>query len=333
MPADNPDPLRYRVLRWGVLLVLGVGHAVHDALDGDPLLPALMPTVGFVLQVALLSYGQRLAERRQWSLATMVSASILVSLAGGMLAIMLHADRRPNWTSLDLLVSSAVAGAGVYAFWRLVFYFPLQLTRARTRALAAENERRKAELARLRENLHPHFLLNTLNAVAGLLVVEPQQARQLVVALGELLRDSLEDEGDMRTLAEEVEWLRRYAQIFEIRHRGAITFAWELAPASLTVQLPRLLLQPLLENAIKHGALRRQGGGKVTLRSQLVDGTVHIAVDDDGPGMPPDRPWGLGLRMAQDRLHLAYPSATLSIDTSSAGTSVKLSLPRVEKTP
>jgi LytS/YehU family sensor histidine kinase len=213
----------------------------------------------------------------------------------------------------------------------LVFYFPTQLGRARMRALSAENEQRKAELARLRANLHPHFLLNTLNAVAGLLVAEPQQARQLVVALGELLRDSLEEEGAMRSLADEVEWLRRYAQIFEIRHAGAIQFQWDLDPASLSIALPRLLLQPLLENAIKHGALRKQGGGKVMLASRVADDGVNITVEDDGPGMAPDHPPGLGLRLVRDRLQLAYPDAALTIDRPSAGTRVSLHLPRKER--
>jgi signal transduction histidine kinase len=333
MLAPTTDSLRAHALRWGALLLLGVGHGVHDTLDGAPLLPALLPTAGFAMQVALLSFGQGLAERRRWSSATIVAGMVLASLAGGMLTILLHAEPTPNRLGLGLFVAAATAGAGVLAFWLLFFYFPPQLGQARTRALAAENERRKAELARLRANLQPHFLLNTLNAIAGLLSAQPQQARQLVVALGELLRDSLEDEGDMRSLAEEVEWLRRYAQIFEIRHAGAIRFLWDLAPASLPAQLPRLLLQPLLENAIKHGALRRQGGGKVTLVSRLVDGNVEIAVGDDGPGMPANLPSGLGLRMVQDRLHLAYPSASLSLDSSSAGTSVTLRLPWRGKTP
>jgi signal transduction histidine kinase len=320
--AASPDPLPHRVLRWSALLLLGVAHAGHDMLDGDPLLPALLPTLGFAVEVVLLSYGQKLAERRQWSATSKVLATVLASLLGGLLIVALHADRTSNRTGI--FVASAAAGGGVFAFWRLVFYFPTQLGRARLRALAAENERRKAELERLRANLHPHFLLNTLNAVAGLLVVEPTHARQLVVALGDLLRDSLEDEGAMRALGDEVEWLRRYAQIFEIRHRGAIQFQWDLAADSLTVPLPRLLLQPLLENAIKHGALRRPGGGTVTLRSRTVDGSVSITVADDGPGMPANRPAGLGLRLVQDRLQLAYPSATLTIDASSAGTQVTL---------
>jgi hypothetical protein len=325
MSAPAQDPLHHHLLRWGVLLFAGAAHGAHDMLEGDRLLPALLPTVGFAIQVALLSFGQRQAERRHWSRALAIVATALASLVGGIITVLLHERGGYDWAGL--LGGGAAAGAGVLALWLLVFYFPAQLGRARTRALAAENEQRKAELARLRANLQPHFLLNTLNAVAGLLGTQPQQARQLIVALGELLRDSLEDGPQAHSLADEVEWLRRYAQIFEIRHAGAIRFEWELAPDSLHLRLPRLLLQPLLENAIQHGALRREGGGKVTVRSRLVDGAVQVMIGDDGPGMPSDRPEGLGLRLVADRLRLAHPAATLAIDSSSAGTRLTVQIP------
>ena len=328
MQATTTDSPRHYALPWAALLFAGVAHAAHDTLGGDRLLPALLPTLGFALQAAVLSLGQGLAERRKWSFAATWAGAALTSVACGMVTVAIHPARAHS--RVGLLLASAAAGAGVLMLWLLLFYFPTQLGRARTRALAAENEQRKAELERLRANLQPHFLLNTLNAVAGLLIVQPHQARQLVIALGDLLRDSLEDQGGLRSLAEETAWLERYAQILEIRHAGALQVVFDLAPATLTAQLPRLLLQPLLENAIKHGALRRPGGGKVTLRSRQVDGAIEIAVADDGPGMAPDQPWGLGLHLVKDRLHLAYPGGALAIETSGVGTCVSLRLPTME---
>jgi LytS/YehU family sensor histidine kinase len=279
----------------------------------------------------LSQIGQGIAEWRKWSFATAALAAVLVSCACGVAIVGLH-EGRPGMTVGALVVASASAGLGVLAFWLLAVYFPVQLSQARARVLAVEGARQKAELARLRSNLHPHFLLNTLNAVAGLLVAEPRQARQLVIALGDLLRDSLADEGAMRSLGEEVEWLRRYAQIFEIRHAGAIHFDWDTSADTLSTKIPRLLLQPLLENAIEHGALRRPGGS-VHLRSRTSGETIQIVVSDDGPGMPTrpnaDSP-GLGLRLVRDRLQLAYPSGSMTIDSSAAGTSVTLQLPATE---
>jgi hypothetical protein len=211
MLAGTVDPRKVRLLGAGAVLLLGLGHAAHAAHDGDSLVRALLPTVAIALQVALLSTGQGWAERRKWSFATAALAAITVSLACGVGIVGLHAGR-PDITAGALVAASASAGLGVLAFWLLAVYFPVQLSLARARVLAVEGARQKAELARLRSNLHPHFLLNTLNAVAGLLVADPRQARQLVIALGDLLRDSLEDEGAMRSFGEEVEWLRRYAQ-------------------------------------------------------------------------------------------------------------------------
>jgi sensor histidine kinase YesM len=286
------------------------------------------------LQVVLLTLGSDRAERRNWPVRLKAASALGISVACGILIRPLH-PRRDGDATRDWLVSLSL-GIGVLMLWLMVSYFPLQLSQARARALVAESEQRKAELERLRSHLHPHFLLNTLNAVAGLLTVDPRQARQLLIALGDLLRDALEDQGGLRPLGTEVQWLRRYAQIFEIRHAGAIRFAWDISPDTADANMPRLLLQPLLENAIAHGALRRPGGS-VRLSSRRRDGDVIVVVSDDGPGMPAEAAaaatttttttTGLGLRLVRERLQLAYPGATMTIDSSAAGTQVTLCLP------
>jgi signal transduction histidine kinase len=343
MPSEKPradsgvtqsgpqDSLKYRLVGAGAVLLLGIGHIVRDLHEGASATLTFLSTASVAIQVATLSLGQGLARRRGWSRRTASGLNVLVSVAFGCVTVGLH-SWGANIPPLHFLVVAIVVGLGVTGFWKLVFYYPEQLHDARTRALIAESEHRKAELARLRANLHPHFLLNTLNAVAGLLASEPRQARQLVVALGDLLRDSLVDDGEMRPLEQEAEWLRRYAEIFEIRHRGSIRFEWDLSADTLAMPIPHLLLQPLLENAIEHGALRRAGGGTVTLRSRRSDTTiVSITVSDDGPGMAFERPSGLGLRLVRDRLELAYPGAKMAIDSGSAGTSVSLELPSRER--
>lgn len=317
------DPARYRLVGAAAVLLFGVGHGVHDALAGDSLLRALLPTLPMALQLGLLAVGSDLAERRQWSTRLRIGAALGVSLLCGILIKPLHQHGGPDWpVALSLSL-------GVLVIWLMLSYFPLQVSLARARALAAESEQRKADLERLRSHLHPHFLLNTLNAVAGLLTADPRQARQLLIALGDLLRDALEDQDGLRPLADEVAWLQRYAQIFEIRHGGAIHFAWEISPDTTSAMLPRLLLQPLLENAIEHGALRRPGGS-VKLSSERRGNDVIIAISDDGPGMPPEgsaSKTGLGLRLVRDRLQLAHPRATMAIDSTSAGTKLTLCLP------
>jgi sensor histidine kinase YesM len=221
-----------------------------------------------------------------------------------------------------------VAGLGPLVFWLLVFYAPMTLDQANRRALIAENELGKAELALLRSSVRPHFLFNALNAVAGLLITDPREARRLVLALGDLLRDSLEGGDEMVSLEQEVTWLRRYAEIFEIRYRDSIRFEWDLAAEAGDTPLPRLLLQPLIENAVEHGALKHRGGGSVAVRSRAFSSVVEIVVSDDGPGIVSERPSGLGLRLVRDRLLAAYPGARMGIDSTSLGTTIKLEVPR-----
>ena len=320
--------LKHRLFGAAAVLLLGITRGVHDLSSGAPALPAFLPTVVVALQVAALSIGQAFSDRRGWSRAVALTLAMLASLAFGGVAVAVHVTQ-PS-TLASAFFAAAAAGMGVFGFWLLVFYYPAKLLETGGRALSAEASLRVAELARLRANFHPHFLLNTLNAIAGLLVVEPRQARRLVSDLGDLLRDAMEDEGAMRSLTQEVEWLRRYADIFEIRHKGVIRFAWDLSPETLAIDVPSMLLQPLVENAVEHGVLRRPGGGTVTIRSRTADGSIEITVNDDGPGMEPVHHFGLGLRLVEDRLRLAYPTAKMTIDTRKTGTCVALMLPRME---
>jgi signal transduction histidine kinase len=229
-------------------------------------------------------------------------------------------------------------GLGHFGLWTLAFALPVALEDARVRALAAEalrleadRLRTEAELAGLRAQLEPHFLLNTLNAIAGLISEDVKEARRLLVCLGDLLRDALHDEDEMQTLATQLKWLARYAEILETRHRGALVFRWEIDPGSGDVPVPRLLLQPLLENAVQHGALRRAEGGQVTVRVQNGEGgSVLCTVEDNGPGVPAElRAGGFGLQSVRRRLALRYGErARFTLESSAAGTRSVVQLPR-----
>src|SRR6266851_288098 len=193
-----------------------------------------------------------------------------------------------------------------------------------------------AELARLRSHLEPHFLLNTLNAIAGLVTEDPRAARRLLASLGDLLRHSLRDEGEMQTLGEQIDWLRHYAQILEQRHAGHLAFRWEVGAGTRGALLPRLLLQPLVENAVKHGALGRKDGGTIEVRAALVDAkTLVCTVEDNGPGLPEGtaRPGGFGLHSVRRRLALQYAErARLRLESSPSGTRSIVEIP-IEEAP
>jgi Histidine kinase len=205
----------------------------------------------------------------------------------------------------------AFDGLVALGLWAVAVMVPFAVRDARARTLEAEQLRTAAELARLRANLQPHFLFNTLSTIAGLVVEAPREARNLIGALGDLLRDSFEDKGEMQTLDDEVTWLKRYAEILETRHRGSITFRWEIAETTRKVRIPRLLLQPLLENAVKHGALRRREGAEVAVRATLepgATGRLTCIVEDNGPGPGARAPrqGARGLELVRRRLALLY---------------------------
>lgn len=227
-----------------------------------------------------------------------------------------------------------------FGLWTLAFVLPELLDDARMRTLHAEKLkaesdqlRTAAELARLRSHLEPHFLLNTLNAIAGLVTQEPREARRLLSALGDLLRDALKDETELQSLQSQVDWLKRYAQILETRHRGDLSFSWDVSDDSKGEILPRLLLQPLVENAVKHGALHAQGRpGHVKIRTKLTEDGARLLceVEDNGPGMSeaPVRTGAFGLESVRRRVALRYGDAgSVRWTTLPEGTTVTVDVP------
>ncbi len=212
-----------------------------------------------------------------------------------------------------------------FGVWALAFVYPSAVESAQLRAFEAQELRSRAEVARLRAHLEPHFLLNTLNAIAGLVTEEPREARRLLVCLGDLMRDAVQDASEMQPLDRQISWLRRYAEILEARHRGSLRFRWDVDPGCGGTMLPRLLLQPLIENAVKHGALRRgDGAGEVVVLARArEDGTLVCTIEDNGPGIPDAavRTGAFGLQAVRRRLELEAPmSSSLRLEWSSEGT-------------
>jgi LytS/YehU family sensor histidine kinase len=130
-------------------------------------------------------------------------------------------------------------------------------------------------------------------------------------------------------LGEEIEWLRRYAEILEARYRGSIRFTWEEGPMTADARIPRLLLQPLVENAVHHGALARDGGGEVVVRTRNAGGgRTIVEVEDNGPGFDPTAASaeGLGLRLVRRRVEIEA-GGDFRIDCGPAGTRAVVELP------
>jgi len=345
-----PGLLQRRLLGLGIVLVMATLQGTSQYLathDRARLLMHLSLVVVVMPPLMLVaSAGFRYAAGRRWPLLPTVVAGLVVAASFGVGATTLlwrlsdvvpALHTRDPWHLSRVIVYGTVWGEIALGLWAFAFVFPMALDAARARSLEAEKLRTAAELARLRANLEPHFLLNTLNAIAGLVGEEPKEARKLLAALGDLLRDALRDpskDGDeeMQTLDEEVAWLRRYAQILEARHAGQLAFRWDIASGARTELVPRLLLQPLVENAVKHGALKRDGGGEVVVRASLDDrGRLVCTIEDNGPGMAETdvRSGAFGVHAVRRRLELRYADeASLRFESSSRGTRSVVELPR-----
>jgi two-component system, LytTR family, sensor kinase len=180
----------------------------------------------------------------------------------------------------------------------------------RTRAAELERQLATSRLEALRMQLHPHFLFNTLHTIAGLIVEQPPSARRMVIALGELLRLTLNDtERLVRSLAEELEFADLYLGIEKLRIGDRLVIDYDIEPEATRAEIPQLLLQPLFENAVRHGAARITGVCELRFKACRDGERLRLTISNDGPVHP--RPLrssqsGVGLTNTKDRLRLHY---------------------------
>ncbi len=181
---------------------------------------------------------------------------------------------------------------------------------------AAQLETRlvEARLQSLQRQLHPHFLFNTLNTIAGLIRTNVNLADQMIDQLGDLLRMALHSsEQQVVPLAQELEALRKYLDIEQTRLGPRLTVYWQIDPAALDADVPNLLLQPLVENAVRHGVAPHSRSGRLTVTAERTGGRLRLEVRDSGYGVEPERlralNSGVGLSNTRARLEHLYPSA------------------------
>jgi len=194
----------------------------------------------------------------------------------------------------------------------------------------------EARLNALRLQLEPHFLFNAMNAISSEVSANPKLARDMIEDLGVLLRQSLDckDRNEI-TLAQELTLLERYLSIQRVRFGERLEIKMEIEPAALTTMVPPMLLQPLVENAIRHGIERRVSGGTIAVSATAVGDQLQIHVLDNGVGVP--RNWrmenatGLGLRVTRERLEALYPECSEECFTirrrEAGGTEVAIRIP------
>jgi len=202
--------------------------------------------------------------------------------------------------------------------------------RAEGQAIEARVLARDAELKALKAQVNPHFLFNSLNSISALTSIDPARARDMCVLLGDFLRLTLGlGEKNLVRFSDELELLQKYLAIEQVRFGDRLKMHEEIQEDSKVCLLPPLLLQPLVENAVKHGIAALPEGGDVRLAVQRQNGRLSILVENSwDPEAPPRRSGGMGLKNVQQRLEARYgKEASLRVSTEGELFQISLDLP------
>ena len=300
-------------------------------LGASPLGPMIVRKIpvaclGVLTTLGLRRLYQTVARARSplWIVAAAVVAG---SSAGGWIWVVV-VERFASWFDPLLLQRGAIIRLSVERFPGAVYYMlvlgawsVLYLGLSHARALVAERERAlraeaaadRARLQALRYQLNPHFLFNTLNAISTLVVEHRAlDAERMIARLGEFLHLTVVGRSeDEIPLTDELEFVRRYLEIEAVRFADRLEVDIDADPATLGAQVPTLILQPLVENALRHAVERSEAPTRVTVAARRRDGMLELSVTDNGPGLVAGatKGHGVGLTNTQSRLRYHYGDA------------------------
>jgi sensor histidine kinase YesM len=181
---------------------------------------------------------------------------------------------------IDLIIASLIV-IGAHA---LLYYDDFRASELQQSSL--KTQLAQAQLRALKMQVHPHFLFNTLHSISSLVLEDPKKANSMIARLGDFLRLTIENsEQQLVTLKEETEFLRCYLDIEQVRFGDRLTVAFELEAQTLSAQVPHLILQPVVENAIQHAIAPRAERGHINIEAKRLDSLLRVAVSDNGPGI------------------------------------------------
>jgi len=236
----------------------------------------------------------------------------------------------PQWWGKALIVLGTVIGVGL----------PVRIwnnTRIERKLEEQERLLMQARVDALISQINPHFLFNTLNTVSSLVRFDPDTARNMVLKLSNILRRRLKTQMHFVSLKQEVDFIDDYLDIEVVRFgKDKLQIRKEIDPDTLDLVVPSMILQPLIENAIRHGIGPKIEGGTITLRSRRQNGRLAVEVIDDGLGFPDERrpelfDSGIGIRNVRERLKALYGQEfAFAIDSSPGkGTAIRMEIPEV----
>ena len=206
---------------------------------------------------------------------------------------------------IDLIIALLI----VIAVHTLLYYQSFRASELAQSSL--KTDLAQAQLRALKMQLHPHFLFNTLHSISSLVLEDPPKANSMIARLGDFLRLTIDNsDQQLVTLKEETEFLRCYLDIEQVRFGDRLTVTFELEPQTLSAQVPHLILQPVVENAIQHAIAPRSARGHINIEAKRLNSLLRVAISDNGPGISSNAnlPWrqGVGLTNVRTRLQQIY---------------------------
>ena len=236
--------------------------------------------------------------------------------------IFIHGPGKPYepWTTLQWIIYNSSENYGIYGLLLLlnqVFRYYRRFREGELRTSRLQTQLTRAQLEALKMQLHPHFLFNTLHSISALLHRDPDAADRMIARLGDFLRLTLENSGAQEvSLQKELEFLTCYLEIERVRFQDRLTTSLDVDASALDTPVPNLILQPIVENALRHGVAQTRGPGRVEISAKRENGSLRIRVWDNGPGIktitrPDDglKKVGLGLSNTRARLEQLYGAA------------------------
>ena len=309
---------------WNLLTANSIGYVIHGLfnLGGMLGLEAWARRAGNVVKTLYYTLVS--------SVGVVIGFSIVATLAGE--GLFINWLRSPRW-----LMSMAFTSLLVSIVLSTIFFWrerharaEADLERERLRGERVEREATLANLRALQAQIEPHFLFNTLANVTSLIDPDPAKARRMLESFIRFLRSSLgATRAESTTLADEGELMAAYLDVLQIRMGERLRYEIDIPPGLHAFSLPPMLLQPVVENAIRHGLEPKMDGGVVKVRARLEDGRIVIEISDSGVGFAATTRGGVGLTNLRDRLRLLYGDrASLAIgESEGGGARVTMTLP------
>jgi hypothetical protein len=333
---------------WATFCLLMITVQMQDALRNgyswwEPILwegsSMLAATCWLLLAMRALEYHARYLDRpltwfgchlRWLPLFAVTFIPAVYAMRYGVYHLAGRTYHHPPWSFV--LVSECVRLTLFTVLW-LGILFGLdaygQWQSQRGRVLALQKALAESQLARLQAQLRPHFFFNALNTISALMHVDVARADRLVAGLGDLLHISLRSgEQEMTPLREELRSLQLYAQIMQERFRDRVTLNWDEDPGATDTPVPALLLQPLLENAFRHGVERNTVPVHIDVSARRAGDSLDVVIRNTGSRLAPDYAEGVGLRNCRERLRIIYgEAAALQVRSEDGAVAARVSIP------